>query len=82
MTFMTMPFFATSGKYHGAVWTNSHVVMGSHIAPIIYVFIFSMFWSSVCLLFLPLLMVFIAFSTTLKFRGPLWLCVILLFLLT
>ncbi len=24
-------FFATSGKYHGAIWTSSHVVMTNHI---------------------------------------------------
>ncbi len=31
MAFMTTPFFATSGKYHGAVWTSNHVIMVSYI---------------------------------------------------
>jgi hypothetical protein len=31
MAFTTMPFFATSGKYHEAIWTNGHVDMASHI---------------------------------------------------
>ncbi len=31
MVFTTTPYFVTSGKYHGAIWTNNHVVMASHI---------------------------------------------------
>jgi hypothetical protein len=31
MAFMTTPIFVTSGKYHGAIWTNSHVVIANHI---------------------------------------------------
>jgi hypothetical protein len=31
MAFTTMPFFATSGKYHRAIWINNHVVMANHI---------------------------------------------------
>ncbi len=27
----TTPFFATSGKYHGAIWISIHAVMASHI---------------------------------------------------
>jgi hypothetical protein len=29
--FVTMPIFATSGKYHKAIWTSNHVVMANHI---------------------------------------------------
>jgi hypothetical protein len=31
MTFTIMSFFEISGKYHGAIWTSSHVAMANHI---------------------------------------------------
>jgi hypothetical protein len=31
MAFTTTPFFTTSGKYHGAIWISSHVIMANHI---------------------------------------------------
>jgi hypothetical protein len=55
MTFMIMPFFATSGKYHRVIWTSNHSHGQSYdmwfktTMLIAYVIIFFMFWCSATL---------------------------------
>jgi hypothetical protein len=49
MAFTIMSFFATSGKYHEAIWTSSHgqpYIWFRTTMLIAYVVIFSMFWCS------------------------------------
>jgi hypothetical protein len=31
MAFTNTSFFVTSGKYYGAIWISSHVMMANHI---------------------------------------------------